>query len=154
MTHYFAILLYLTSLTFPSHFTTHLGTGTGTSTSTTTTTSTAVTKTPTSTCTAIAVTFDETVTTTYGETIKLSGNIAALGDWDTDDALVLSATDYTSTDNLWFLTVDLTPGEVVEYKFINVASDGDVTWETDPNHTYTVSTACGTAVTVSDSWQG
>ena len=57
-------------------------------------------------------------------------------------------------DNLWFLTVGLKPGEVVEYKFINVAEDGDVTWEADPNHTYTAPAACGTAVTISDSWQG
>jgi len=39
------------------------------------------------------------------------------------------------------------------YKYINVASDGAVTWEADPNHTYTVPATCATAVTVSNTWQ-
>jgi hypothetical protein len=42
----------------------------------------------------------------------------------------------------------------VQYKFINVGSDGTVTWEADPNHTLTVPASCKTsAVTVSGSWQ-
>ena len=51
------------------------------------------------------------------------------------------------------MTIDLTPGEVIQYKFINVDSAGDVTWEADPNHTYTVPASCATAVTVSNTWQ-
>ncbi|KAF3768930.1 glycoside hydrolase family 13 /Carbohydrate-binding module family 20 [Cryphonectria parasitica EP155] len=99
---------------------------------------------------SVAITFDEIVSTTYGTTIKISGDISTLGDWDTSDALALSASQYTSSDPLWDLTVDLTPGAVVEYKFISVDSSGDVTWEADPNHTLTV--PCS-ATTVSASWQ-
>lgn len=80
-----------------------------------------------------------------------SGNISALGSWDTDDAVALSASQYTSSNPLWAVTVSgLTPKSVILYKFINVDSSGDVTWEADPNHTLTV--PC-TATTVSSSWQ-
>jgi hypothetical protein len=99
------------------------------------------------------VTFDETVTTTYGETIKISGSIAALGSWDINNAVALSASEYTSSNPLWFVTLSLAPGTVIQYKYINVNSAGTVTWEADPNHTYTVPASCATAATVSNTWQ-
>ncbi|KAK7744988.1 hypothetical protein SLS53_003222 [Cytospora paraplurivora] len=102
------------------------------------------------TATSVAVTFDELVTTSYGTTVKIAGSVAALGSWDTDDAVALSASDYTSSNPLWDATVNLTPNSVVLYKFIKVGSSGTVTWEADPNHTLTV--PC-TATTVSSSWQ-
>ncbi|CZR52821.1 probable glucoamylase precursor [Phialocephala subalpina] len=101
-------------------------TGTGTSTSTTTSTSTA------STCaaaTSVAVTFDELVTTVYGQTIKISGSVSQLGSWDTSNAVALSASQYTSSNPLWAGTVSFAAGTVIQYKYINVASDGTVTWE-------------------------
>jgi hypothetical protein len=103
--------------------------------------------------TFVAVTFDKTATSTYGETIKIWGDVAALGDWDTSDAMALSAADYTSSNPLWGRTISFAAGTVVEYKYINVASEGGVTWEADPNHTYTVPSTCATAVTVSNTWQ-
>ncbi|PSS07158.1 carbohydrate-binding module family 20 protein [Amorphotheca resinae ATCC 22711] len=106
-----------------------------------------------STATSVAVTFDETVTTTYGETIKIAGNQAILGNWDTSDAYALSSSRYTSSNPLWEGTVSFPAGTVIQYKYINVASNGDVTWEADPNHTYTVPATCATAVTVSNTWQ-
>ena len=99
------------------------------------------------------MTFDETVTTTYGETIKISGDVSALGNWATGSAVALSAADYTSSNPLWFVTLSLAPGTVIQYKYINVDSSGDVTWEADPNHTYTVPATCATAATVSNTWQ-
>lgn len=128
-----------------THIAHALGSGGGTG-STTTSTS------PTS-CTAIPVKFDETVTTTFGQTIKISGNIGALGNWNTANAIALSAADYTSSNPLWFVTLELTPGQVVEYKYINVAENGAVTWEADPNHTYTVPAACTATPTITNSWQ-
>ncbi|KAF3766372.1 glycoside hydrolase family 15 /Carbohydrate-binding module family 20 [Cryphonectria parasitica EP155] len=120
-----------------------------TSSSTTAATGTATT-TGTSCPSTIAVTFNEVVTTTYGETIKISGDIAALGTWDTSDAVALNADAYTSSDPLWSVTIDLASDQVIEYKFINVGTDGSVTWEADPNHTVTL--AC-TATTISNTWQ-
>ncbi|KAF4125157.1 alpha-amylase [Geosmithia morbida] len=101
----------------------------------------------------VPVRFYEAVTTTYGQTIKLSGNQDALGNWDPSDAIALSAAEYTSSDHLWYVSVNLTPGSVVEYKYINVAGNGDVTWEADPDHTYTVPTTWATQATVSNTWQ-
>lgn len=124
-------------------------TTTGTSTKTTTTTA----ATTTTACASTAVyTFDELVTTTYGQTIKIVGDIAALGDWDTDNGIALSASQYTSSNPLWSVSISLAANQVIEYKFINVNSDGTYTWEADPNHTLTIP-ACATATTVSSSWQ-
>ncbi|KAG0646292.1 hypothetical protein D0Z07_8248 [Hyphodiscus hymeniophilus] len=103
--------------------------------------------------TSVAVTFDEIVTTTVGENIKIAGDVSVLGNWDTDDAYALSAADYTSSNHLWFAKISFAPGTVIQYKYINVASNGDVTWEADPNHTYTVPASCATSATVSNTWQ-
>ena len=105
------------------------------------------------TATSVAVTFDEIATTTYGETIKIAGDVSILGNWDTDDAYTMSADSYTSSNPLWTATISFVPGTVIQYKYVNVASNGDVTWEADPNHTYTVPATCATAVTVSNKWQ-
>lgn len=133
-----------------------LTTVSGSTTSKTTTTFTSTTSSTTSctTPTSVAVTFDLIATTTYGENIKIAGSISQLGDWDTDNAVALSAADYTSSDNLWFVDIDLPAGTSFEYKYIRVESDGSIEWESDPNRSYTVPAACATtAVTESDTWR-
>lgn len=132
-----------TNTVFPASQTSISNTITATIPPFTTSTGTATTKTTSATSTScvlptsVAITFNEIVTTTFGETIKIAGSDATLGEWDTNNAIPLSAIDYTASDNLWFVEVGLQPGEVVQYKFINVATNGDVTWEADPNHTLT-----------------
>jgi glucoamylase len=124
---------------------------------TTTTTQTSVPSSTSSGCTlatSVAVTFNELVTTIYGQTIKITGSDGILQDWNTGNAIPLSADKYTSSDHLWYVTINFPPGEVIQYKYINVAGNGQVTWEQDPNHTYTVPASCATAVTVNNSWQG
>lgn len=79
-----------------------------------------------------------------------SGNVAALGSWNTASAVALGASGYTSSNPLWAGTVNLAPNTVVQYKFIKVDSAGTATWEADPNHTLTVPCA---ATTVASSWQ-
>ncbi|KAM0338256.1 hypothetical protein ACHAPU_011381 [Fusarium lateritium] len=103
--------------------------------------------------TSVAVTFQETITTNFGDTIKIVGNIAALGNWDTSKAVTLSASDYTSSNPVWKATVSLKAGQAIEYKYINVKKDGSITWEKDPNRTYTVPQTCASTVTKSDKWQ-
>lgn len=122
-------------------------------TSTATGTSTAPTSTGCTIASSVLVTFDEVVTTTYGETIKLVGSNAALGNWDTSKAVELSASQYTSSNPLWSVTIELAASTVVSYKFIRVSSSGTVSWEADPNHTLTVGSSCATATTVSSKWQ-
>lgn len=123
------------------------------STASSTTTSMATTSAACTTPTSVAVTFDLIATTVYGENIKLSGSIEQLGDWDTDDAVALSSSEYTESDNLWYVMVDLPAGTSFEYKYIRVESDGSVEWETASNRVYTVPSSCGTtAATESDTW--
>ncbi|CCC14124.1 hypothetical protein SMACR_08465 [Sordaria macrospora] len=105
--------------------------------------------------TAVPITFNALVSTSYGETVKLktsyrTGNTAALGNWNTANAVTLGASQYTSSNPLWYASVNLAPGSVVLYKFIKVSSSGTVSWESDPNHTYTVPCA---AATVSSTWR-
>lgn len=103
---------------------------------------------------SVAVTFDLTATTVYGENIKVSGSIPALGSWDTDKAVALSADKYTSSNHLWYVTVDLPAGTSFQYKYIRVESDGTIQWESDPSNSYTVPGACGTTTaTQTDTWR-
>ncbi|APA12357.1 hypothetical protein SS1G_10617 [Sclerotinia sclerotiorum 1980 UF-70] len=103
--------------------------------------------------TSVAVTFNELKTTVYGQTIKIAGSISQLGSWAPASAVALSASKYTSSNPLWSVTINLPAGTAIQYKFINVASDGTVTWEADPNRSYTVPVSCATSATVSGSWQ-
>ncbi|KAF2769699.1 alpha-amylase [Teratosphaeria nubilosa] len=136
--------------TSPTTFITTSTSKSSVSTTVSSSSKTTVSSSSTSTSRAVAVTFNELVRTTYGETIKIAGSISQLGDWDTEDAIALSASKYTNSHPLWSVTVYLPARTVVEYKYINVDSNGDVTWEGDPNHTITVPAS---ATTVSNSWQ-
>ncbi|KAJ5159273.1 Six-hairpin glycosidase [Penicillium coprophilum] len=129
--------------------TTGSGGGTATTTKATTTTTTSCT-----TPTAVAVTFNVIATTVYGQNIKLAGSISQLGSWSPSSAIALSASSYTSSNHLWFVTVTLPAGTSFSYKYINVGSDGTVKWESDPNLSYTVPAQCDTnAVTINDNWR-
>lgn len=105
------------------------------------------------TATAVAVTFNEVKTTTYGQTVKVVGNIAALGSWDTSKAVALSASSYTSSNPLWKGTITLPAGQAIQYKYIVVNTDGSITWEADPNRSYTVPRTCATTAATSDTWR-
>jgi glucoamylase len=153
-----------TATSFPANQTPVTGTatttGTGTTATTTaqpgTTTTTPQTSSTSTSCaaaTSVAVTFNEIVTTIYGQTIKITGSDSILQYWNTGSAIPLSADQYTSSNHLWHVTINFPAGEVIQYKYINVASNGAVTWEADPNHTYTVPATCATAVAVSNTWQ-
>jgi glucoamylase len=100
------------------------------------------------------VTFNVIATTTYGEDVFIAGSSSQLGDWNTDDAVALSASDYTSSDNLWFVTLSLPAGQSFQYKYIRKESSGSVEWEGDiSNRAYTVPAQCGTTtVTENDTW--
>lgn len=147
-----------TSTSFPASQTPSGGVTSGTATATATTgtgTGTATTSTSTgcATATTVAVTFNELKTTTWGQTVKIVGNIAALGSWNTANAIALSASQYTSSNPLWSGTISLPAGQAIQYKYIVVNTDGSVTWEADPNHSYTVPATCATTATKSDTWQ-
>ncbi|KAI0411306.1 starch binding domain protein [Xylaria grammica] len=103
---------------------------------------------------SVGVTFNHAVTTTYGQTIKVVGSIPELGSWDVGKAPAMSASKYTAASPLWTYTLNVAPGKSFEYKFVNVASSGAVTWESDPNRSYTIpSGICDSAVNVASTWR-
>ncbi|KAH9922375.1 carbohydrate-binding-like protein [Fomitopsis serialis] len=79
------------------------------------------------------------------ENLYITGSVAALENWSTDDALLLSSANYPT----WSLTVNLPPSTTIEYKYLT-KNNGDVTWEDDPNSNLT--TPASGSVTQSDSW--
>jgi glucoamylase len=136
----------LTGTSFPPNQTPITGVPSPTGTTTTTTRSCA-------TATSVTVTFQERVVTTWGQTIEITGDAPVLGRWNLAYAIPLDASEYTAQDPVWQGTVRLAAGQVIEYKYVRVASDGSVTWEGGPNHTYTVPRSCATAVSKEDQWQ-
>lgn len=123
-------------------------TGTPTSVSTPTTLLTTSTACPTS----VSVTFTHRIVTAFGDTIKIAGNTAQLGSWNPSNAPALSASSYTSANPVWTITLSLSAGSAVQYKFVKIASGGAVTWESDPNRAYTVP-ACQSSASVTSTWQ-
>nr|GAT50135.1 alpha-amylase [Mycena chlorophos] len=97
----------------------------------------------------VKITFNVQVTTVVGQQVYLTGSIAELNDWSTSSDLALSAADYTSSDPLWFVTVAIPENTTFQYKFY-YTENGAVTWEVDPNRSYTTGTA---AATINDVWQ-
>lgn len=85
------------------------------------------------TATTVPVTFSVKVATTYGETIKIAGNVTALGNWGTASALPLTAAGYSASNPVWSGTVNLPSAVGVAFKFIRVSSGGSVTWESGAN---------------------
>jgi alpha-amylase len=102
--------------------------------------------------TSVSVTFNERVVTSVGETIKIAGSTTELGSWNTANAPALSASGYTSSNPVWSITLKLPAGQAVQYKFLKVSSSGGVTWESDPNRSYSVP-ACQSSGTVGTQWK-
>ncbi|TLS21861.1 uncharacterized protein PpBr36_09545 [Pyricularia pennisetigena] len=102
--------------------------------------------------TTVAVSFTERVVTVPGDTIKIVGSNAQLGNWNVSSAPALSASRYTSGNPIWNITLPMMPGRTVQYKFVKVSSSGAMTWESDPNRFYTPPISQTTA-TVSNIWR-
>ncbi|KAK7948327.1 Glucoamylase [Apiospora aurea] len=129
------------------------GNGEPAPTSTRTTSPPAPTTTSCAPATSVAVSFNERKVTSFGQTVKIVGNIPALGNWDTSKAVALGASQYTPNNPVWSVSITLAAGQALQYKYIVVNTDGSVTWEADPNHAYTVPQGCATQTSKSDSWQ-
>jgi alpha-amylase len=101
-----------------------------------------------SSCSAIAATFSVTATTVWGQNVYVVGGIAALGSWNTANAIALSSAAYP----VWSATVSLPTGTSFEYKYIKKDGSGAVVWESDPNRSRTTPTSPCTAA-YSDTWR-
>ncbi|KAL5334967.1 Six-hairpin glycosidase-like protein [Aspergillus crustosus] len=87
--------------------------------------------TPTEPCqtpTTVSVTLEVTASTVWGEEIRVVGSTDAFGNWDLAKGVVLHSDRYTPSRPIWFATVRLPPGEIVEYKYIRMSS-GSAVWE-------------------------
>ncbi|MEU3164601.1 carbohydrate-binding module family 20 domain-containing protein [Streptosporangium sp. NPDC006930] len=103
--------------------------------------------TPTVTPGQVATSFNATVTTNWGQNVFVVGNVAALGSWNPANAVALSSAAYP----VWRATVNLPPGTTVQYKYVKKNPDGSVTWESDPDRSFT--TSSGGTATRTDSWR-
>jgi len=96
---------------------------------------------------SVQVTFNETATTSFGQNVFVVGSIPALGNWAPANAVALSSANYPT----WSGAVALPTGTAFQYKYIKKNTDGSVTWESDPNRTYTTGT--GATATINDTWR-
>ncbi|MFF8274936.1 carbohydrate-binding module family 20 domain-containing protein [Streptomyces lateritius] len=78
--------------------------------------------------------FQVNATTVTGQNIYVTGNQAALGNWNAASAPKLDPAAYP----VWKLDVALPAGTAFEYKYIRKDAAGNVTWESGANRTATV----------------
>jgi alpha-amylase len=96
---------------------------------------------------SLRMTFNENATTTFGQNVYVVGSIPALGNWAPGSAVALSSANYPT----WSATVALPTGTAFQYKYIKKNTDGSITWESDPNRSYTTGT--GATGTINDTWR-
>lgn len=99
-------------------------------------------------CGTAATTFAATVTTVWGQNVFVTGDTAALGDWNPANAVPLSSATYP----VWRATVSLPGNTAVQYKYIK-KEGSTVIWESDPNRTRTTAAATPCAATWTDTWR-
>ncbi|MCJ1356896.1 MAG: hypothetical protein MMC33_006892 [Icmadophila ericetorum] len=115
-------------------------------------TSTQPAPTPCTQVTQVLTTFNLQETTTYGQDLYIVGNITALGSWNTANAIALSASKYSSSNPLWYVSISFPVGESFQYKYID--KDGSsTTYENGNNRVYTVPRGCSSTDVEDDVWQ-
>ncbi len=88
--------------------------------------------------------------TNPGDYIYVTGSTVELGNWGTTFQTAVGPMLAPNYPN-WFLNVALPAGQTVQFKFIDIQSNGNVIWENGSNHSYTVP-ASGTG-SVNVNWQ-
>ncbi len=94
----------------------------------------------------VLVTFNENATTYWGQNVFVVGSIPALGSWNANNAIALTAATYP----IWSGTATLPTNTYFEYKYVKKNPDGSITWESGTNRSYTTSVS---AVTLNDTWK-
>lgn len=93
--------------------------------------------------------FGVNATTQLGQNIYVTGNQAALGNWNPASAPKLDPATYP----VWKLDVSLPAGTTFEYKYVRKDASGNVTWESGANRTATVPPS-GKVTLTADVWRG
>ncbi len=110
----------------------------------------APTATPTNTATpapGVSVLFNENASTSWGQNVYIVGNVAALGSWNPNNAVLMSSASYP----VWKVTINLPANTLIQYKYIKKDGSGNVIWESDPNRSFT--TPGSGSVTRNDTWR-
>ncbi|MGV9601805.1 carbohydrate-binding module family 20 domain-containing protein [Streptosporangium sandarakinum] len=95
----------------------------------------------------VATTFAVNATTYWGQNVFVVGDVPELGGWNPANAVALSSAAYP----VWRGTVGLPAGRTISYKYIKKNPDGSVTWESDPDRSFT--TPSGGPVTRNETWR-
>jgi len=92
--------------------------------------------------------FGVNATTQPGQNIYVTGDQAALGNWNPAGALKLDPATYP----VWKLDVNLPAGTSFAYKYVRKDGQGNVTWESGANRTATVPSS-GKVTLTADVWR-
>jgi alpha-amylase len=97
-------------------------------------------------CSSVATSIAVNATTYWGQNVFIVGNAPALGNWDPNSGVALSAASYP----VWTGSVQLPSNTAVQYKYIK-RDGGAVVWESDPNRV--VNTGGWCALALNDTWR-
>ncbi|MGW5638682.1 carbohydrate-binding module family 20 domain-containing protein [Streptomyces sp. NPDC003832] len=95
--------------------------------------------------TTVTATFNAYAPTTSGQDVYVVGSIAALGGWNTANAVKLSSAGYP----VWSGAVSVPVNTAFEYKYIKKDASGNVTWESNANRSASATTS---ALNLNNSW--
>jgi glycosidase len=100
----------------------------------------------------VAVTFrvDNAYPTNPGDEIYLTGNVPELGNWSTNASVAVGRL-LDPNNPTWFGMASVPANTNLQFKFIDIQSNGNVIWENGSNHTYTSPSSGDGSVEVS--WQ-
>lgn len=76
-------------------------------------------------------------TTNLGTDVYIVGNVSELGNWNPDEAIGPMFNQVVYEYPTWYYDISVPAGERIEYKFIKKDGNGNVVWESGPNHSYT-----------------
>lgn len=76
---------------------------------------------------SVQVAFSALVDTVPGQTVWVTGNVPQLGNFITSAAVALSASTWTAQNPLWTGTINLSAGQVIQYRFFTL-ENGAVTY--------------------------
>lgn len=93
----------------------------------------------------------ENAETDLGENVHLVGDVHELGDWDPEESVGPFFNDIEHEYPDWYYDVAVPADREIEFKFVIVDEDGEVTWESGDNRTYM--TPSDTTDTYVGEWQ-
>jgi glucoamylase len=102
----------------------------------------------------ILASFNVNASTYYGENIYIVGSTADLGTWDIANGYPLNSGDYTQARPLWDLSVALTAGETISYKYARQEDCNQLYIYEAENRTLVVPPCGGAPVSTNDAWVG